>query len=755
MTGGAEIATDSDDAGHAAGELIAGKYTLLHPLDATLGTWIARCDAGPTPSKAIFALHLLRFPPSRVDAAAAFERELQKVEALAHPNLLCPLDHGAHGDGELYVGYEWLKARTLAQTLRDEWPLSDARVVSIMTQLLAALAAVHAAGLAHGDVKPSNLLLVPASDAELCGGTRGTRGAAGDHVLLRGLGLAEFSPYRCALAPPEQLEQIMAEWVVGDPDYAAPEQLAGELPSARSDVYTAGILLFQLLTRTVPFTARSAHEVAFMQRFAPPAPPSAYALVNPTLEAICLRALSKTPDLRFQSAGEMQAALIGSLAEPEPITSGAELAFERARAQLARVSSVALAPAVRASSTALLPVARAGGAALSRARVHVARISSAALAPITRAGVAASTSIFRADALSAAPVETRAGLPGRRSFAPLLALAALGLIAAASFWPELQEPESEPVFADTDVPAAAPSVATEEVADVSHPPPAAQVASELVPPDGDSPVNADPPLALEGAIAARPLGPSDPAAPELEPVTHEADSPANAQSAEAPGGEPVTPPAPQTQTVLAKREQSPRAQPPPAARLEATTLARRTDLRAQSRPRAAEPRPSAAASAVAASAPKKGSASQAQLALATAPVPAANPLALVPQASPPRALPPTATKRAGDYYVELGDPVTSRRSVSKGALRGALNADALARCYRDAMAPLAEPSALHATLELTTDLSGRVRSAHLRGKQLEPELVQCVESQARRSRVREGDSSGAMQAAIALTFRAL
>jgi hypothetical protein len=120
----------------------------------------------------------------------------------------------------------------------------------------------------------------------------------------------------------------------------------------------------------------------------------------------------------------------------------------------------------------------------------------------------------------------------------------------------------------------------------------------------------------------------------------------------------------------------------------------------------------------------------------------------------PAAPQPSAATAPRSFSVEFGQTVTSRGSVSKGALRGALNPEVLARCYRDVVAAVDGPGVLNATLELTTDLSGRVRVAQLRGSRLAPALVDCVESHARRFRVREGDSGGAMQAAIALTFRA-
>jgi Protein kinase domain len=795
MNGGAEIAAGSDHAGHhAPGELIAGKYTLLHPLDAQSGSWLARSEADRGQPKTIFALQLLRFPPDRAGAHAAFDQELRKVETLRHPNLLCPLDYGAHGERELYVGYEWVRAKTLAQTLREEWPLSDERVVSIMTQLLRALAAVHAAGMTHGDVKPSNVLLVPTPRRS----TRDPRERdlrqpkppeTSAHVLLRGLGLSEFSPYRSEETPPEELAEIMAEWVVGDPDYAAPEQLMGELPSARSDLYAAGILLFQLLTRTVPFTAISAHEVAFMQRFTPPEPPSAYALVNPTLEAICLRALSKTPDLRFQTASEMHAALFDALPEPNAGTGGgAAIAFERARAQLARVSSVALAPAMRASSAAIAPVARASSAALGRARVHVARVSHAALVPITRAGSATLPPSFRADALSGAPVETAVAERAHRSWLPLIALCSLGAFSALAthFWLERSSTDSD---AAAPVAAASRTLASDDAMRAT--PVAERVSAPLALPMPSPPAPGPSPIAQLALPAADALDPTDepetPAAsplpsaegltPTAEPSTSTTASTALAAATaaaithEADLDSPADPAVTTTDSSQQPERAAASATPRRPARAPSPSAAGRDagDLGPSARPSVqltvAPPRPSAAPAS--APAPNPGAPAR-----ATAPVASANLVAL---AAPPavstsaprieahtvfgapvaRPAPPPAAKPAGTYRVELGEPVASRRSVSKGALRGALKPDVLARCYRDTLAPGAMPSALRATLELTTDLSGRVRSAHLRGSELEPELVQCVEAHARRSRVREGDSGGAMQAAIALTFRAL
>ncbi|HKU40435.1 MAG TPA: serine/threonine-protein kinase, partial [Polyangiales bacterium] len=306
------------------GSIIANRYTILRPDKVgTPGAFICR-ELDVEPLRSLWALR------SRYDGdptGQAFLSEMGQVQKLEHPQLRRVLDFGRDPSGVLYAVYEPLEIRSFNDLLEKEWPLGEERVVWLMCQLLATLEVAHAAGLTHGDLRPENVLVRAASST-----------SQNEELLLCGLGLANSARHGF---PNRQsgTQHKLPSWVVGTPSYAAPEQLRGERHDARSDVYGAGLLMFQLLTRTLPFIASNDYDTAFMQCFTPPPPPSGYARVTPALEAICLKALTKTPDMRYESANEMRAALLASQATRSSRASGRVSVVRSSRAPLARVST--------------------------------------------------------------------------------------------------------------------------------------------------------------------------------------------------------------------------------------------------------------------------------------------------------------------------------------------------------------------------------------------------------------------------------
>ncbi|MEN9935255.1 MAG: hypothetical protein RLZZ387_1834 [Chloroflexota bacterium] len=220
--------------------------------------------------------------------AARFAREARAIAALQHPNILPVYDFGEHGDLQYLVMRYVEGGRTLRDALAAG-PLDPADALRLMVRLLDALGESHARGVVHRDIKPGNVLL-----------------PAPDWPLLADFGIARLGT--------DTRQLTIAGQAIGTPDYMSPEQATGRPVDARSDIYSAGVMLYEMLAGQVPFRGESAIAVVAQHVNQPPPPPR---LLNPDLppaiEAPLLRALAKDPAERFQTAAEMAAALQSAL----------------------------------------------------------------------------------------------------------------------------------------------------------------------------------------------------------------------------------------------------------------------------------------------------------------------------------------------------------------------------------------------------------------------------------------------------------
>ena len=308
MDQGSSLSTNLGTASEVdlSGEVLAEKYRVLRALGrAAVGTTYL-CQHETLDQQV--ALKVLRIESSRdPDVAARFERGAQAATRLDHVHAVRLLDFGKTAAGELYLALAHVEGRNLGRVLLDEGPMSDQRIVGIMSQLLSALSAAHALGLVHRDLTPENILLRDDDSSR----------PATDHVMVGDFDTTCMAPTwlpAAGHAAARHLHRAKPDVTTGTAAYISPEQARGEKPDARSDLYSAGVLLFQLLTGTQPFMAETPGKVAVMHCVTPPPPPSGYTQVNPVLETICLKALSKTREARFQSADEMQTALLAAVA---------------------------------------------------------------------------------------------------------------------------------------------------------------------------------------------------------------------------------------------------------------------------------------------------------------------------------------------------------------------------------------------------------------------------------------------------------
>jgi hypothetical protein len=212
-----------------------------------------------------------------------FWREAETIARLAHPRIVRLLAHGEH-DGLPYLVMAWLEGETLAEVIRARGAIPLDEAMPIFEALAGALAAAHAHGVVHRDLKAANVALTD------------------DGATLLDFGIAKLAdvPSGGFTTPGARL---------GTPHYMAPEQLLGRSIDPRTDVYAFGILVFEAVTGRRPFDGPSLSEVEERQLTEPPPAPSRLAAVPAALDAVIARAMAKQPDHRHATIGELLAEL--------------------------------------------------------------------------------------------------------------------------------------------------------------------------------------------------------------------------------------------------------------------------------------------------------------------------------------------------------------------------------------------------------------------------------------------------------------
>jgi serine/threonine-protein kinase len=220
--------------------------------------------------------------------------EARAASAIRHRGIIDIFGFGTLPGVGQYLVMEFLNGRPLDEVILDRAPMLPAEVIRFMTEVLGALSAAHAEGVIHRDLKPGNIFVVLESNGS-------------EYVKVLDFGLAKKGT-----TPNSATPQTRASMIVGTPEYMAPEQACGQAVSPRTDLYAAGIIMFEMLTGRLPFRGDSPMHVAIMQvQNAPPAPSSFVDGLPPELDALILRMLAKDPDQRPVSADQVARELKG------------------------------------------------------------------------------------------------------------------------------------------------------------------------------------------------------------------------------------------------------------------------------------------------------------------------------------------------------------------------------------------------------------------------------------------------------------
>ncbi len=233
---------------------------------------------------------------SRKDLVSRFRREARAMSHLSHPNTARVFLYGQLEDGACYFVMEYLEGRNLAQLVRREGPMEQKRALHVMAQVCGALDEAHRAGIIHRDLKPENIFLT-------------TQGGIEDYPKVLDFGLAKVTEKQMR---PGSMILTREGMVFGTPEFMSPEQARGKTLDPRSDIYSLGVILYELLTGKLPFDARQPIEFIQLHVNEQPIPLSERAKdkeLLPGLEAAVMKALEKDPDDRYDTAADFAEAL--------------------------------------------------------------------------------------------------------------------------------------------------------------------------------------------------------------------------------------------------------------------------------------------------------------------------------------------------------------------------------------------------------------------------------------------------------------
>ncbi len=328
------------------------------------------------------------------DAISRFNREASNASRINHPNVAAVYDFGETGEGLIYLAMEFVEGPPLTKLIEQQGALPPLRAAEIARQAADALAVAHDMGIVHRDLKPDNIMIAKNRDGS-------------DLVKVVDFGIAKA-------ADNEAQKVTKTGLVVGTPEYMSPEQLAGDKLDGRSDIYSLGLVAFNMLTGKLPFPSESAQEAMIMRLTDKPKPLSEMkpdVAWTPEVQAVMDKALERDANLRYQSAAQFGRELFKAVgAMPQSVAAEAGTQVIDTASVAAAAAKTAAIPATRVASAAEPVPAKPGPAPTPAGKSKAPLI--AAIATVVVLGGGTATMMMMKGQKGASPPSAAQGVTG-------------------------------------------------------------------------------------------------------------------------------------------------------------------------------------------------------------------------------------------------------------------------------------------------------------------------------------------------------
>ena len=276
------------------GRVLAGRFKVLEQLGRGGMGYVYRAEQVPLGRLVALKVMSPQYATSQdPEYEQRFFLEAAVAAKVTHPNTITVYDYGKDGD-TFFIAMEYLQGRTLSRALQDDGPFAAERAIHVATQIARGVRAAHQHGAIHRDLKPANVMLIDHNDDA-------------DFVKVLDFGLVKL------LRKQEtQADLTMTGIFLGSPKYMSPEQIRNQQPDARADIYSLGVMLFQMLTGKVPFASDQPVNIMLMHLnddVPMPSHVAPHANIPASLDTVVLRCLQKEREARFASTDELLAAL--------------------------------------------------------------------------------------------------------------------------------------------------------------------------------------------------------------------------------------------------------------------------------------------------------------------------------------------------------------------------------------------------------------------------------------------------------------